>query len=61
VNLALSQERARKVARFLVDVGGVEARRVTAQGFGETRPVASNDTKEGRAANRRVEILIINE
>lgn len=61
VNLALSQERARKVARFLVDVGGVEARRVTAQGFGETRPVASNDTKEGRAANRRVEILIVNE
>jgi OOP family OmpA-OmpF porin len=61
LNLALSQARAEKVARFLVDVGGIERARVHPQGFGETRPVASNDTMEGRAANRRVEILIVNE
>lgn len=59
-NRSLSRLRADKVARFLVDVGGVEPVRVKADGFGEERPVASNDTVEGRAANRRVEVLIVN-
>jgi outer membrane protein OmpA-like peptidoglycan-associated protein len=49
-----------KVAAFLVDVGGIDATRVSSQGFGKERPVASNETKEGRAANRRVEIQILN-
>jgi len=35
---------------------GVAARRLTARGYGETHPVASNDTPEGRARNRRVEL-----
>jgi OOP family OmpA-OmpF porin len=59
-NRSLSRLRADKVARFLVDVGGVAPIRVKADGFGEDRPVASNDTMEGRAANRRVEVLIVN-
>jgi OOP family OmpA-OmpF porin len=61
LNQTLSQDRADKVAKFLVDVGGMDPKQVTAQGFGESRPVATNDTKEGRAATRRVEILIVNE
>jgi len=61
LNRTLSRLRADKVARFLVDVGHVEPQRVMAEGYGEDRPVASNDTVEGRAANRRVEILIVNE
>jgi outer membrane protein OmpA-like peptidoglycan-associated protein len=61
LNMTLSQARADKVAKFLVDVGGVDPQKIEAKGFGEERPVASNDTKEGRAANRRVEILILNE
>jgi len=60
-NRSLSQLRADKVARFLRDVGGVAPTRVKAEGFGEDRPVASNDTVEGRAANRRVEFLIVNQ
>ncbi len=59
-NAKLSQERADRVADFLVQVGQIAAHRVSSQGFGETKPVASNETPEGRAANRRVEILIKN-
>ena len=61
LNQRLSSERAEKVARFLVDVGDLSKQRVTSRGYGETRPLASNETQEGRTANRRVEILIINE
>lgn len=61
LNRTLSKLRADKVARFLVDVGGVEPQRVLADGYGEERPLASNDTVEGRAANRRIEILIVNQ
>ncbi len=60
-NLKLSEERARKVGAFLVQIGELEADHVTTRGFGETKPVASNDTEEGRAKNRRIEILIVND
>jgi len=60
LNLALSKDRASKVANFLIEVGEIDADRVSSQGFGKEQPVASNETKEGRAANRRVEIQIIN-
>jgi len=60
VNKNLSQQRADNVARFLVEVGGISASRLMATGYGKERPVASNETAEGRAANRRVEILIRN-
>jgi outer membrane protein OmpA-like peptidoglycan-associated protein len=60
VNKTLSQRRADNVAKFLVEVGGISASRIMATGYGRERPVASNETPEGRAANRRVEILIRN-
>jgi len=57
-NQALSERRASTVANYLV-MRGVSATRVRSQGFGETMPVASNETMEGRARNRRVEIKIM--
>lgn len=57
-NLALSSARARAVARQLVD-NGIPAARIGARGFGDQKPVASNDTAEGRRANRRVEAIVV--
>ena len=59
VNLELSQRRAESVMRFLIQ-NGVDASRLEAKGFGETRPVADNRAREGRARNRRVEFIIVN-
>jgi outer membrane protein OmpA-like peptidoglycan-associated protein len=56
-NFDLSQRRAISVANYLGSQG-VDSRRFAVTGFGETRPIASNDTKEGRAKNRRVEIQL---
>lgn len=53
----LSQKRANTVLQFLI-VQGVNPNLVSAQGFGEQDPVASNDTPEGRAQNRRVELTL---
>ncbi|MCU7815326.1 MAG: OmpA family protein [Candidatus Thiodiazotropha sp. (ex Rostrolucina anterorostrata)] len=61
VNQLLSQRRAETVASFLEKVGGVEKTRLTAIGYGESRPVANNETEQGRKSNRRIEVLIINE
>lgn len=52
-NLRLSEQRADAVRRYLSDAG-VERDRLTVRGFGEDEPIASNDTPEGRARNRRV-------
>ena len=60
-NQVLSQARAEKVGKFLSEVGEIASNRITSSGFGESRPVASNKTAEGRAENRRVEIKIVNE
>jgi OOP family OmpA-OmpF porin len=60
VNKKLSLARAESVAKFLVDVGNIQASRIMVNGYGPEKPVASNATPEGRAANRRVEILIDN-
>ena len=57
-NQALSERRASTVANYLV-MRGVSAARVRSQGFGETMPIADNETIEGRARNRRVEIKIV--
>jgi OOP family OmpA-OmpF porin len=54
-NQRLSQGRASAVREYLL-IHGIAAERVTAVGFGETLAIASNQTPEGRAANRRVEI-----
>jgi outer membrane protein OmpA-like peptidoglycan-associated protein len=57
-NLALSQRRAQAVASYLVSQGITQQRLITV-GAGEAHPVASNDTEQGRAANRRVELTIV--
>jgi chemotaxis protein MotB len=56
-NLVLSTRRAATVATFLVSQG-INPNIVSAKGFGDTHPVASNDTPQGRAANRRIEITV---
>ncbi|MGB1140881.1 MAG: OmpA family protein, partial [Halioglobus sp.] len=53
-NMGLSQRRAQAVVDVLVNQHGIDASRLSPVGFGETQPVASNDTEEGRAQNRRV-------
>lgn len=57
LNQALSQRRADAVRTALI-AAGVDARRMTAQGLGSTAPVDSNETEEGRAKNRRVEVIL---
>ena len=57
-NLDLSKRRAASVVRFLVD-HGVDAGRLTSDGFGATKPIADNKTKAGREKNRRVELRIV--
>lgn len=43
--------------QYLVQTSGIDASRLTANGFGETKPADSNDTPEGRQNNRRVELV----
>jgi outer membrane protein OmpA-like peptidoglycan-associated protein len=57
-NQALSQRRAQSVAGYLGSQG-VKSERLITVGAGESHPVASNDTEQGRAANRRVELTIV--
>lgn len=56
-NRALSQRRAEAVRRFLIDAE-IEAGRLSARGLGESAPIAPNETREGRAQNRRVELRL---
>lgn len=56
-NTLLSQQRAEAVRSYLIEKG-VDGNRLTAVGYGEAEPVASNDTEEGRISNRRVEFRI---
>lgn len=56
-NLGLSRKRAQAVADELT-ANGVSAQRIALRGLGESQPMATNDTREGRAQNRRVEIRI---
>ena len=57
-NQKLSMRRAKSVADYLAK-GGIDPKRMTEKGLGESQPVASNDTAEGRAQNRRVELKIM--
>ena len=57
-NLKLSQERAEVVRQALIDKG-VASERLTAKGYGSTKPVCPNDTDEHRALNRRTEMIIL--
>lgn len=56
-NLELSQARAEAVREYLI-ARGIAADRIVAKGYGETRPIADNKSPEGRANNRRVEIVV---
>ncbi|MGQ7933546.1 OmpA family protein [Paraburkholderia sp. D1E] len=58
-NLKLSEARAASVRDWLADASGIPPTHFAIQGYGDTRPKASNDTEAGRAANRRVEITLI--
>jgi OmpA-OmpF porin, OOP family len=54
----LSESRAKSVVSYLV-AAGVPAARLKFKGYGDSRPAASNDTEEGRAKNRRIELVIL--
>ena len=58
--MQLSKERAQSVRRYLVSKG-VDGARLEFRGYGETKPVASNETEAGRAENRRVELEVVGE
>jgi chemotaxis protein MotB len=58
-NLILSQRRADNVMQYMISQG-VNPNLVSAQGFGDADPVASNATPEGKAQNRRVELTLAN-
>ena len=57
-NQKLSEERANSVKTYLISKG-IEGSKITSSGFGLSKPIASNDTADGRAKNRRVEFIII--
>ena len=57
-NWELSTSRAVHVARFMIEQG-LQAERISAAGYADTQPVASNSTPEGRAQNRRIEIVLV--
>ncbi len=59
-NWQLSSVRAANVVEFLITQGNVNPGRLSSVGYGEYRPVKSNDTLEGKSSNRRVDILILN-
>lgn len=58
-NWELSTTRAVNVVRFLIEVNGLEAKRLSASGYADQHPVDSNDTPEGRQKNRRVDMVIL--
>ena len=58
-NLKLSTGRAEAVRDWLIEASGIPATQFAIQGYGDTRPLAGNDTETGRAKNRRVEITLV--
>jgi OmpA-OmpF porin, OOP family len=57
-NQKLSEKRANSVRQYLIDKFGIDGSRLTATGYGLTKPIASNDKEEGRQQNRRVEAVM---
>ena len=58
-NWELSASRALAVVHFLQSEGGIDAQKISGAGYGEYQPTALNDTAEGKAANRRIEIVLL--
>ena len=57
-NWELSTARATSVVRYLIDHGGIDRQFLSAVGYADTHPIASNDSEEGRTSNRRIEIVL---
>jgi outer membrane protein OmpA-like peptidoglycan-associated protein len=57
-NMKLSQQRANSIRKYLIGKG-IAASRIMAKGYGENKPIADNQTEEGRAKNRRIEVHVI--
>jgi chemotaxis protein MotB len=57
-NWELSKARAAEIVRYLIEKGGMDSARLSAVGYGASRPVASNGTEEGRKRNRRIEVVL---
>jgi outer membrane protein OmpA-like peptidoglycan-associated protein len=57
-NLVLSENRAKAVVNYLKS-HGIDGKRLLYKGFGDTQPVSTNDTEEGRAKNRRTELKVL--
>jgi outer membrane protein OmpA-like peptidoglycan-associated protein len=58
-NLQLSKDRAKAITQYVVEHGFIKKSRISHTGFGQTKPIASNDTEQNRHKNRRVEIKIV--
>ncbi|MEO1246608.1 MAG: OmpA family protein [Pseudomonadota bacterium] len=58
LNQKLSQDRAESVQQYMINAMRIPSYRLIATGFGETRPVSSNETESGRARNRRIDVVI---
>lgn len=58
-NLALSENRAQEVKKYMIDVMRIPAFRIDASGYGDKRPIANNKSDEGRAKNRRIDLIIV--
>ena len=58
-NLALSQSRSQSVLDYLVQQKKLKFERIKSSGYGEAKPVADNSRAEGRAKNRRVEVIFL--
>ena len=58
-NLALSERRAKTVMNYFIDNFGISAQRFTTMGYGESQPIATNDSKDGRQKNRRAVTVVI--
>ncbi|RYF63258.1 MAG: OmpA family protein, partial [Cytophagaceae bacterium] len=58
INAKLSQDRADSVREYFISKG-IEPDRIASKGFGESKPIAANDTDDGRQKNRRVEFVIV--
>jgi chemotaxis protein MotB len=60
-NWELSTVRAVNVLKYFADAGGIDPRRLSAVGYGESKPLVANISPQSRAKNRRVEIVLIKE
>ena len=58
LNQKLSENRAKAVQKHLIDTYRIAPERISSEGFGASRPVANNETKEGRAKNRRIDVIL---